>query len=110
MAPPKATKGPTLVLRPVFVWSSTRTGAAQLARASDDLARLEHARVRFDRPKIEAWLATRGEHYDRADWAVVRAEDGAFLGEAVLSKVDLDNESANYRVLARRAPGLRSRL
>src|SRR5665811_1843504 len=47
MAPPKATKGPTLVLRRVFVWSSTRTGAAQLARtkklarASDDLARLE---------------------------------------------------------------------
>jgi len=54
--------------------------------------------VRFDRPKIEAWLATRGEHYDRADWAVVRAEDGAFLGEAVLNQVDLYNESANYRV------------
>jgi RimJ/RimL family protein N-acetyltransferase len=51
----------------------------------------------FDRPKIEAWLATRGEHYDRANWTVVRAEDGAFLGEAVLNQVDLDNE-ANYRV------------
>ncbi len=47
MAPPKGTKGPTLALRRVFVWSSTRTGAAQVARtkkltrASGDLARLE---------------------------------------------------------------------
>ena len=54
--------------------------------------------VTFDRPKIEAWLATRGEQLDRADWAVLRAQDGAFLGEAVLNEVDLENESANYRV------------
>jgi RimJ/RimL family protein N-acetyltransferase len=39
-----------------------------------------------------------GEHHDRADWAVVRAEDGVFLGEAVLNEVDLENESVNYRV------------
>ena len=29
--------------------------------------------------------------------AAVRAEDGAFLGEAVLNEFDPDNESANYR-------------
>jgi RimJ/RimL family protein N-acetyltransferase len=69
-----------------------------VALAEPEVHRLTGARVRFDRPKIEAWLATRGRHHDRADWAVVRAEDGAFLGEAVLSHVDLDNESANYRV------------
>ena len=46
MAAPKGTKGPTLVLRRVFVWPP-RTGAAQVARtkkltqARDDLARLE---------------------------------------------------------------------
>jgi len=52
----------------------------------------------FDRPRIEDWLATRQEHHDRADWAVVRAEDGTFLGEAVLNELDPANESANYRV------------
>jgi RimJ/RimL family protein N-acetyltransferase len=68
------------------------------ALAEPEVRRFTGAHVRFDRPKIEAWLATRGEHHDRADWAVVRAEDGAFLGEAVLNEVDLENESADYRV------------
>jgi RimJ/RimL family protein N-acetyltransferase len=68
------------------------------ALAEPEVRRLTGAPATFDRPKIEAWLATRGEHHDRADWAVVRAEDGAFLGEAVLNQVDLENESANYRV------------
>jgi hypothetical protein len=51
----------------------------------------------FDRPKIEAWLATRREHHDRADWVAVRVGDGAFLGEAVINEVDLESESASYR-------------
>jgi RimJ/RimL family protein N-acetyltransferase len=69
-------------------WRSPRsTGSLAPARQSTD-----------PRSKIEAWLATRGEHHDRADWAVVRAQDGTFLGEAVLNEVDLDNDSANYRV------------
>jgi hypothetical protein len=44
---PKGSKGPTLTLRRVFVWSSRRTAAAQVARtkkldrARDDLGRLE---------------------------------------------------------------------
>lgn len=63
-----------------------------------EVNRLTGTRATFDRPKIEAWLATRAEHHDRADWAAVRVEDGVFLGEAVLNEVDLDNESANYRV------------
>jgi len=68
------------------------------ALAEPEVRRLTGAPATFDRPKIEAWLATRGEHHDRADWAVLRAQDGAFLGEAVLNQVDLENESANYRV------------
>jgi len=52
----------------------------------------------FDRAQIETWLATRHEHHGRADWAAIRAKDGAFLGEAVLNELDPDNESVNYRV------------
>ena len=43
------------------------------ALAEPEVHRLTGARATVDRPKIEAWLATRGEHHDRADWAVVRA-------------------------------------
>lgn len=56
------------------------------ALAEPEVHRLTGARATVDRPKIEAWLATRGEHHDRADWAVVRAQDGTFLGEAVSTR------------------------
>lgn len=48
--------------------------------------------------QVERWLATRREQHDRADWAVIRIEDGAFLGEAVAHELDPANELANYRV------------
>ena len=62
------------------------------------LARLTGTHAGFDRVTIQTWLATRHQHHDRADWAAVRVDDGAFLGEAVLSGLDCDNESVNYRV------------
>jgi RimJ/RimL family protein N-acetyltransferase len=68
------------------------------ALADPEVNRLTGSHVMFDRPTIETWLATRQQHHDRADWAAVRAADGAFLGEAVLNELDPDNESANYRV------------
>jgi RimJ/RimL family protein N-acetyltransferase len=37
------------------------------ALAEPEVHRLTGARARFDRPKIAAWLATRGEQHDRAD-------------------------------------------
>jgi RimJ/RimL family protein N-acetyltransferase len=68
------------------------------ALANPEVNRLIDNRAMFDRPTIETGLATRQEHHDRADWAAVRAADGAFLGEAVLNEFDPDNESASYRV------------
>lgn len=64
LTPPKGTKGPSLALRRVFVWSSTRTGAAQVARtkkldrARDDLGRLERGLGARHYPNAEA-VATR---------------------------------------------------
>jgi len=68
------------------------------ALAEPEVNRLTGSHATFDRPTIEAWLATRGEQHDRADWAAVRIEDDVFLGEAVLNELDVDNESASYRI------------
>jgi len=59
LAPPKATKGPTLALRRVFVWSSTRAGAAQLARTKK-LERASGALARLGR-------GLGGRHYPNAE-------------------------------------------
>jgi RimJ/RimL family protein N-acetyltransferase len=71
------------------------------ARTLDDpeVQRLTGSHTTHDRAAVERWLASRDEHHDRADWAVVRAADGAFLGEAVLNDLDPDNGSCNFRIL-----------
>lgn len=52
------------------------------ALANPEVNCLAGSHAMVDRSTIETWLATRQEHHDRADWAAVRAADGAFLGEA----------------------------
>jgi RimJ/RimL family protein N-acetyltransferase len=61
--------------------------------------RLTGSHAVHDRAAIERWLASRHEHHDRADWSVLRATDGAFLGEVVLNDLDPDNGSCNFRIL-----------
>lgn len=63
-----------------------------------EVRRLTGTQVTFERSAVEQWLTTRQHHHDRADWAVVRSSDGAFLGEAVLNELDVQNASVNYRV------------
>ena len=59
------------------------------------------------REVLAAWLASRPGQSTRADFAVHSMVDGSLLGEAVLSEVDAQNESAAYRVLL--GPGARDR-
>lgn len=63
-----------------------------------EVTRLTGTHATFEPGGVEAWLRTRREHHDRADWAIVRAQDGAFLGEAVIYDLDPGNESASYRL------------
>lgn len=63
-----------------------------------DVRRFTGTHGSFDRQQIKDWLATRPEHHDRADWAVIRRADDAFIGEVVLNEYDPVNESANYRI------------
>lgn len=39
---------------------------------------------------------------DRADFAVTRKPDGAYLGEAVLNELDAENEAMNFRIALNR--------
>lgn len=67
------------------------------ALADPDVRHLTGTHSTFTRIQVERWLATRHQQHDRADWAAIRLEDGAFLGEAVLHELDPANESASYR-------------
>lgn len=63
-----------------------------------EVRRLTGTHAVHDRAAVERWLRGRAAEHDRADWAVVRASDGQFLGEAVVHELDVDNASAGYRV------------
>lgn len=60
--------------------------------------RLTGTHATFTREQVAAYLVGRPQQHDRADWAVLRIADGAFLGEAVVNDLDPDNESAGYRI------------
>ncbi|HEX8095986.1 MAG TPA: GNAT family protein [Jatrophihabitans sp.] len=66
--------------------------------ADPEVGRLTGTHASFDRAQTEQWLNSRALQHDRADWAVLRRSDGAFLGEAVLNDLDADNASVNYRI------------
>ncbi|HEX8082475.1 MAG TPA: GNAT family protein [Jatrophihabitans sp.] len=69
------------------------------ALADPEVRRLTGSHLPVDPAGAEQWLSSRSQQHDRADWAVLRRSDGAFLGEAVLNDYDPDNASANYRIL-----------
>ncbi|MEC3981560.1 GNAT family N-acetyltransferase [Amycolatopsis sp. H20-H5] len=60
--------------------------------------RLTGTHQTFTRAQIDDWAATRPGREDRADYALVRISDGAFLGEVVLNDIDEDNDSASFRI------------
>lgn len=68
------------------------------AFADPEVNRLTGTHQTFRRADVQEWLRTRHEQHDRADWAIMRLDDGAFLGEAVINDFDADNESASYRL------------
>lgn len=53
----------------------------------------------LSREFMREWYATRADHDDRLDLAVVDQATGLFAGEVVLNELDPDNESCNFRIL-----------
>ena len=60
--------------------------------------RLTGTHQQFTEDQARRWLATRQDHRDRADWAIVRHEDDVVLGEAVLNELDEHNASVSFRI------------
>lgn len=58
--------------------------------------RLTGTHASFTREQIVAWLASRADAHDRADWAILHG--GAFIGEIVLNDLDADNRSVGLRM------------
>jgi RimJ/RimL family protein N-acetyltransferase len=69
-----------------------------LGLADPEVRRMTGSHTRQNPATVQRWLTTRRDQPDRADWAVVRIADGAFLGEAVLNELDVANASVNYRL------------
>jgi RimJ/RimL family protein N-acetyltransferase len=66
-----------------------------------ETARLTGTHATFTEDQVRRHLDSLPGRADRADWAIIRAEDGSYLGEVVLNNLDADNESMNYRIALR---------
>lgn len=66
-------------------------------------ARLTGTTATFTIEQARAHLARLPGKDDRADFAVLRLEDGTFLGEAVLNELDAENEAMNFRIALNRS-------
>lgn len=91
---------PVLQGRTVRLEPLTSAVLEDYLRAMDDpeVTRLTGSHGTFEPAVVREWLRTRQDQHDRADWAVLRSVDGAFLGEAVLNDLDADNDSVGFRI------------
>jgi RimJ/RimL family protein N-acetyltransferase len=60
--------------------------------------RLTGTRESFTDEQVRAHLDRLPGADDRADFAITRASDGAFLGEVVLNDLEVDDLAMNYRI------------
>jgi len=60
--------------------------------------RLSGVHVTFTEQEVRDYLERRATEVGRADWAIVRASDRAFVGVIVLKDLDPHNESMGFRI------------
>lgn len=86
--------GKLVTLRPVCA-----ADAVSLATAADsEVNRLTGTRRSFSPAELERWYATRGEHDDRLDLAIVERANDECIGEVVLMNLDVYNRSCAFRI------------
>ncbi|ETA71059.1 GNAT family N-acetyltransferase [Actinospica robiniae] len=89
--------GNLVLLRPVGV--ADVPGLLELLRDPES-ARMTgtHMDSEPDARAAEDWYATRAEHDDRLDLAIVERAGGAYVGEVVLNELDPVNRSCGFRI------------
>jgi RimJ/RimL family protein N-acetyltransferase len=60
--------------------------------------RLTGTRATFTEAAVATHLARIGDAPDRADWAIIEATTGQYLGEIVLNDLDEENAAMNVRI------------
>ncbi|MFD9889102.1 GNAT family N-acetyltransferase [Amycolatopsis sp. NPDC059027] len=77
---------------------------ASLQDMDPESRRLTGTHTTFTHEQIRKWNASRPGLTDRADWAILRAGDRVYVGDAALTDVDAGNASAGFRIALSR-PG-----
>lgn len=72
-----------------FVWLSLQ---------DPESMRLTGTQTTFSPEAVQTHLASLEGRNDRADWAILRQSDNAFIGEVVLNNLDAVNQSMNFRI------------
>ncbi|OZM71063.1 GNAT family N-acetyltransferase [Amycolatopsis antarctica] len=84
-----------IALRPL---DETRLEDVWRSLHDPETIRMTHTHARFTREAVHAYLAGLRVSEDRADWAILSAGDGAYLGEVVLNELDAANHAMNFRI------------
>lgn len=87
--------GDRVTLRPVT--AEDAPGLLELL-ADPESTRLTATRAELDREAAERWYATRADHDDRLDLAIVENETGTYVGEVVLNDLHAENRSCGFRI------------
>lgn len=87
--------GSLVVLRPVRV--SDAPALAASAR-EPEVNRLTGTHATFTLAQLERWYASRAEHDDRLDLAIVERTTSETVGEVVLNDLTVHNRSCGFRI------------
>jgi RimJ/RimL family protein N-acetyltransferase len=87
--------GDLVVLRPVSVSDAQALAASVL---DPDVSRLTGTHTWHSLEELERWYASRAEHDDRLDLAIVERATGETVGEVVLNNLNIHNRSCGFRI------------
>ncbi|MBB4959181.1 GNAT family N-acetyltransferase [Micromonospora polyrhachis] len=87
--------GELVLLRPVE--AADVPGLVELV-SDPEVGRLTGSHASFNIEALEQWYATRADHDDRLDLAIVERATGGYVGEVVLNEFDVDNLSCSLRI------------
>jgi RimJ/RimL family protein N-acetyltransferase len=87
--------GDRVTLRPVAAGDAP--GLLELL-ADPESTRLTGTRAEPDPEVARRWYATRADHDDRLDLAIVENATGTYVGEVVLNDLNVENRSCGFRI------------